>query len=90
MSALVTSSGLVSSTTLNPFQVLAQLDLPLAQVDRLFEVLVRDRRLHLLDHLLDLLLERRTFWVSRTRRSLTRSRLVDDVDRLVRQVRSVM
>src|ERR1051325_113109 len=64
--------------------VLAQLDLALALVDRLLEVLARDGALHLLDHLLDLALETaQVLGVAHAAELDLGARLVDDVDRLV-------
>ena len=71
----------------HPLEVLAQLDLPLAQVDGALEVLVGDRDLHLLDHLADLLLEpAQVLGVAHAAQLDPRAGLVDDVDRLVGQV----
>ena len=68
-------------------EVLAQLDLLLAKVDRALEVLGRDGVLHVLDDLADLLLEAaKVLGVAGAAQLDLGARLVDHVDRLVRLV----
>ena len=85
-SARVTSTAVASSLRgrLRPLDLLLDLDLALAQEDGALEVLLGDRLLHLLDDLLDLVLEAPEVLGVRGLAELhLRAGLVEDVDRLV-------